>query len=113
MTLIVQTRPYLRHLSGLWYPVTGRLYPTGVAYGFLLASQLSCSLGMTPILLGWLIKLIVLKYGGGRWLYRGAIGFVFGAVAGDLLGGLVFIVVGAVYYAVTGFRPPEHRIFPQ
>ena len=63
-------------------------------------------------LLGWLIKSAVLKYGGGQPVYRKATDFMFGAVAGDLLGGVIFMAVGVLYYAVTGFAPPEYRIFP-
>ncbi len=63
-------------------------------------------------LLGWLIKRAVTRYGGGHAVYRKATAFMFGVVAGDLLGGLIFMAVGALYYAVTGFAGPEYRIFP-
>jgi hypothetical protein len=35
-----------------------------------------------------------------------------GVIAGDLLGGLLFMIVGAVYYRVTGSPAPGYRVFP-
>lgn len=35
-----------------------------------------------------------------------------GMVAGDLLGGLVFMVAGMLYYLHTGFPPVKYWIFP-
>lgn len=62
-------------------------------------------------LLGWLIKQGVTKMGGGRQ-YRRVRPLMIGVIAGDLLGGLLFMAVGAIYYAQTGTLPKEYRILP-
>jgi hypothetical protein len=35
-----------------------------------------------------------------------------GAIAGDMLGGVTFMVVGAIYYAITGLLPKTFMVFP-
>ena len=63
-------------------------------------------------LLGWLIKAGVTKFGGGR-AYRRAIPLMIGIIAGDLLGGLVFMAYGAAYYFTTGtLLDKVYKIFP-
>ena len=63
-------------------------------------------------MLGWLIKAVVTKYGGGREAYHKAGRFMYGVIAGDLLGGLIFMIVGAVYYYLTGDQPLHYMVFP-
>ncbi|KKL25277.1 hypothetical protein LCGC14_2406930, partial [marine sediment metagenome] len=63
-------------------------------------------------LLGWLIKSVVTRYGGGQAIYRRATWLMFGVIAGDLLGGLIWMAAGAVYSTVTGYDPPVYRTFP-
>jgi len=63
-------------------------------------------------LLGWLIKVGVTKFGGGR-AYRRTIPLMIGIIAGDLLGGLVFMVHGAAYYMVNDTMLDKvYRVFP-
>jgi len=62
-------------------------------------------------LLGWLIKTAVTKFGGAT-THRQVRTFMIGAIAGDLLGGIVFMVVGGIYYSVMGTVPPRYQIFP-
>ncbi|MCJ7544966.1 MAG: hypothetical protein MUP47_10485 [Phycisphaerae bacterium] len=64
-------------------------------------------------LLGWIIKGALSRLGlltGGRIARVKAL--MVGMIAGDLLAGVVFMIVGAVYYAITGLTPPEYYIFP-
>ncbi|MGC9453473.1 MAG: DUF6785 family protein [Phycisphaerae bacterium] len=63
-------------------------------------------------LLGWILKTAITRLGGaGR--YRGASKFFMGAIAGDLLAGLLFMVVAWAYYAVMGVKPPHsYGVFP-
>lgn len=62
-------------------------------------------------LLGWLIKVMVTKFGGaGR--YRQGKAVMVGVIAGDLLGGLVFMAIGAIYYWQTGLYPIKYHVFP-
>jgi hypothetical protein len=69
-----------------------------------------CMFG-TSFLIGWIVKTLVVKLGGAR-SYQGGKPFMMGLIAGDLLGGLVFMVAGALYYAVTGFPPKRFGVFP-
>ena len=62
-------------------------------------------------LLGWMVKVGITRLGGGT-RYRHYRPFMIGVIAGDLLGGLLFMVIGAVYYAVTGLQPKSYIIFP-
>jgi len=62
-------------------------------------------------LLGWFIKMVVTKLGGGR-KYEQLKPFMIGVVAGDLLGALIFLAVGIVYYFATGRFPVGYKIYP-
>ena len=56
------------------------------------------------LLLGWAVKSAVCKYGGEN-LYQKGKPLMAGIIAGEMLAGTIPIVVGAVYYFVTGTRP--------
>ena len=62
-------------------------------------------------LLGWLVKVGITRLGGGG-KYRKYRPFMVGLIAGDLLGGLLWMVIGAIYYGVTGLEPKQYIIFP-
>ncbi len=62
-------------------------------------------------LVGWLIKVGVTKYGGGA-VYRRLKPLMYGLIAGEMLGGLAIIVVGAIYYFATGQPPKAFNILP-
>ena len=55
-------------------------------------------------LLAWLLKTLVSKYGGSR-LYERLKPLMIGIIAGSVLGSLLPMVVGSVYYFAVG-RPP-------
>ena len=61
--------------------------------------------------IGWIVKSLVVKFGGGS-TYQRVKPLMIGVIAGDLAGGLVFIIVGIVYYLLTGFPPRTFSIFP-
>ncbi len=63
-------------------------------------------------LLGWMLKTSITRLGGaGR--YHGASKFFMGAIAGDLLAGLLFMFVAWAYFAVMGVKPPHgYNVFP-
>jgi len=63
-------------------------------------------------LLGWLIKTIVMRLGGHK-TYRSVKPLMIGAIAGDLLGALTFMIAGAAYYAYTGAKPINYVFFPR
>ena len=58
-------------------------------------------------LAGWLIKGIVTKLGGGK-TYNQVKPLMIGVIAGDLLGGAVFMIAGAAYYGVYNEMPPGY-----
>ena len=62
-------------------------------------------------LIGCLIKVLVTKYGGAAG-YRRVKPFMVGVIAGDMLGGLVPMVAGAIYYFATGEPPKRFLVLP-
>jgi hypothetical protein len=54
--------------------------------------------------IGWLIKTLVSKYGGGR-LYNNLKPLMIGIIAGDVAASLIPMLVGIIYYAITGKSP--------
>jgi hypothetical protein len=49
-----------------------------------------------PFLIAWLIKLLILRYGGLRH-YRAALPFFLGLVLGDYMGGALWSLIGVVW----------------
>jgi hypothetical protein len=70
----------------VWWP----LHPIGYA----LANTNTMSSTWVPFLLAWLVKSLVLRYGGAR-MYRQLLPFFLGLIAGDLLGGGLTTLIGA------------------
>lgn len=62
-------------------------------------------------LLGWLIRVMVMKFGGTK-TYRQVKILMFGVIAGEILGKLIFMIVGAIYYAKTGQKPVTFGLDP-
>ncbi|MBN1676157.1 MAG: hypothetical protein JXR37_34250 [Kiritimatiellae bacterium] len=79
---------------------------------FLVAFTSPGRLFAASFLIGWLIKAAIVRFGGGG-VYRRGVPLMVGVIAGDLIGGLVFMIAGAVYYFMTGFEPVRYWIFPQ
>jgi hypothetical protein len=63
-------------------------------------------------MLGWILKTVITRLGG-HSAFRKTMPLMIGLIAADVLGALVFIIVGAVYYAVTGLQPINYTIFPR
>ncbi len=66
----------------------------------------------SSFMLGWFIKTLVVRLGG-RDKYNKAKALMIGVIAGDVFGALIFMGVGAIYYAVTGFSPENYLVFPR
>lgn len=62
-------------------------------------------------LVGWLIKVIVTRLMGGR-SYQRVKPIMIGLIAGDVIGGIIPMIAGGVYYAVTGQTPKPFRVLP-
>ncbi len=63
-------------------------------------------------LLGWVIKILVTKYGGEKG-YGAIKPLMFGLIAGDVVGGLFPLFTGWIYFGITGEIPRGFSIFPQ
>ncbi len=62
-------------------------------------------------LLGWALKVLVMKYGGAK-VFRNLKPVVIGLAAGEILGALVPIVWGLIYYMVYGMPLKPFSVFP-
>lgn len=62
-------------------------------------------------LVGWFIKSLVMKYGGGA-LYRNLKPLMFGLIAGEMVAGFIITVIGAIYWFTTGQPPKSFSIMP-
>ncbi|MHC4199693.1 MAG: DUF6785 family protein, partial [Planctomycetota bacterium] len=63
-------------------------------------------------LLGWVIKVMVLRFGGARSVDK-LKPLMIGLIAGDMVGGVIPMIIGAVIYAITGEPPPgAFRVLP-
>ncbi|RMD83747.1 MAG: hypothetical protein D6820_01885, partial [Lentisphaerae bacterium] len=62
-------------------------------------------------LLGWLLKTILIKYGGIRAFHR-CRPLLIGLIAGELAAATLCLLFGVVYYAVTKQQPQSYGIFP-
>ena len=131
-----EQRGALGRLSGLWstHPQRSRfLWSAGLGFALVIVvSVLRLRYAWWPIhpilflvwaswpaaafsasfLIGWAIRTVVEKFGGTQ-AYRRARILMIGCIAGDLLGGLIFMVHGGIYHAVTGLDPVAYCIFPQ
>jgi hypothetical protein len=84
-----------------WWPVHPVLFlvwTTGHAQGL-----------AASFFLGWLVKAIVMKYGG-IVTYRRLRPLMFGLIAGEMLAGIGMSAVGAVWYLFTGTPPAVHPV---
>jgi hypothetical protein len=80
-----------------WWPLHPVMFLT-------LATYQSTVLAFS-FLIGWLVKSLVTKFGGGK-LYQDLKPLMAGLVAGEFLAGVIAIIIGLVYYFVTG-KPPK------
>lgn len=62
------------------------------------------------ILIGWFMKVLVVKFAGAKG-YHTAKALMIGVIAGEILAALGWIVVGLVFYAVTGTVPKTYSVF--
>jgi hypothetical protein len=86
-----------------WWP----LHPVAfLVWGIYPITQFSFS-----FLLGWLVKVGVMKAGGAK-AYHDVKPLMVGLIGGEIIASLLWIIVGTVYYFYTGIKPTSVRIFP-
>jgi hypothetical protein len=88
-----------------WWPIHPIMF---CVWGIQSMKALSAS-----FLLGWVIKGTLSRLGlltSGRIVRVKAL--MIGMIAGDLLAGAIFMIYGAIYYAVTDLTPWQYYIFP-
>jgi hypothetical protein len=78
---------------------------------FLICAGWGISVVGFSFLLGWLVKALVMKYGGTR-VYQDLKPVVIGVMAGEFLSALVPIVGALGYYALTGEMSSTFSVFP-
>jgi hypothetical protein len=65
----------------------------------------------TSFLIGCLLKAAVTHYGGAT-IYQKLKPLALGLVAGEALAGIITVLIGAIYYWLTGDAPPTFRLMP-
>jgi len=65
----------------------------------------------TSFLLGWFLKTVISRLGGGRAYEKGK-GFFIGLVAGEMVAGVIWMIVGLTYYLVEGTAGPLYKTHP-
>jgi hypothetical protein len=62
-------------------------------------------------LIGCVVKVAVTKYGGAS-AYQKVKPLMIGLIAGDMLGGVTPMIIGLIYYLITGEPPKRFLVFP-
>ena len=86
-----------------WWPLHPVIF---LIWGTRQIAEISAS-----FLIGWMIKTAITNLGGSQ-TYRRTKTLMFGIIAGDLLGGVIFMGIGFVYYLITHKPAPDYLIFP-
>lgn len=79
--------------------------------GYVTASTGPARVMAFSFIIGWLIKVAVTRYGGPR-LYQNLKPLMIGLIAGDMLGGFIPMIIGLIYYLVTGLPPAQFSTMP-
>jgi hypothetical protein len=87
-----------------WWPLHPVLFLIWATYPLAAMSH--------SFLIGWMVKAGSVRFGGHR-LVEKLKPFMVGVIAGEILGALLFMIVGAVYYFATGEKPLSYRFFPR
>ncbi|MGD9875016.1 MAG: DUF6785 family protein [Kiritimatiellia bacterium] len=80
---------------------------------FLIWSTYAGNCFAQSFLIGWLIKVAVTKYGGAN-IYQKLKPLMFGLIAGEMLGGVLPMIVSLIYYKILtdGLIPKAYQIMP-
>ncbi len=86
-----------------WFPFHPVMF---VMMGTWVSMRIWCS-----ILLGWAIKAVIVRYGGGR-IYQDLKPLFIGLIIGELAMAIVCVVHPWLWFAITGVMPPSMAMFP-
>ncbi|NLG12681.1 MAG: hypothetical protein GX561_00550 [Lentisphaerae bacterium] len=87
-----------------WWPIHPCMFLIWATYPITVMSH--------AFLGGWIIKKCCLRFGGNK-LVQKLKPFAIGVISAEVVGALVFMIVGAIYYFVTGDKPKTYRYFPR
>lgn len=87
-----------------WWPLHPCMFLIWATYPITVMSH--------AILFGWLIKKLCVRFGGNRLVLK-LKPLAVGVIAADIVGALIFMIAGAVYFFVTGDQPKSYRYFPR
>ena len=85
-----------------WWPLHPLIF---LVWGTYAMARLSGS-----FLLGWMVRTVTVRIGGGA-AYRVLVAFMVGVIAGDVLGLVGNMLVGVIYYLLTGLAPSVPAVF--
>jgi len=92
---------YAMRLRFTWWPIHPILF---LFWGTWAMNEYAWS-----FFIGWLIKRGLTRFGVREFKLRT---FMTGIIAGDLLGGVLWMIVGGIYHAATGLTPPKYFVLP-
>ena len=90
-------------LRWTWWPIHPVMF---MVWGTMVSAMFGAS-----FLAGWLIKALVIRFGS-RGAYARARVFFVGLIAGGMVAGVGWMIVGTAYYASTGAVPPAIKTHP-
>jgi len=86
-----------------WWPLHPVIFAIWIAWG---------TRWIAPsFLIGWIVKSVVVKYGGEKAVNR-VKPFMVGLICGEILGAIVPIIINMIYYQVTGRIPERFIVLP-
>jgi len=86
-----------------WWPLHPAMFITcGIYFGEALAAS---------FILGWLVKLLVMRFGGAT-VYQHGKPLMYGLIAGEVLSCVVPLLVSTLYYFITGNQPLQFMVMP-
>ncbi|KPK85531.1 MAG: hypothetical protein AMJ81_03410 [Phycisphaerae bacterium SM23_33] len=90
-------------LRWTWWPIHPVMF---MVWGTIVSRWFAAS-----FLAGWLCKVLVTRFGGAGG-YRRAQRLFIGMIAGEMVAGIIWMIVGALYYARHGYAGPTIRVHP-
>lgn len=90
-------------LRWTWWPIHPVMF---MVWGTIISRWFAAS-----FLAGWLLKVAITRFRGSA-SYRGARPFFIGMIAGEMVAGIIWMIVGGSYYAYYGAAGPMFHVHP-